>query len=169
MINDLFDDVDFPNLFPAEPIIPNLTSAEDDLIKLLPSELKAINDRIEHLELALNTQSLRIEVERAKWQKLRVTMKQRRYEIPTLCPEALKQLVDANFVQQDAVNFQLGGDIDRLNTLMFRCLSRMQQILSSILPCILVTPGDYPDLARLLEEIGRTLQQLCIYRQTSYV
>jgi len=91
MINDLFDDVDFPNLFSAEPIIPNLTSAEDDLIKLLPSELKAINDKIEHLELALNTQSLRIEVERAKRQKLRVTMKQRRYEIPTLSrsPEAI--------------------------------------------------------------------------------
>ena len=99
MTDDLFDDVDFPNLFPAEPLIPNLTLAEDDLIKLLPSELKAINDRIEHLEVALNIQSLRIEVERAKRQKLCVTMKQRRYEIPALCPEALKQIVDANFVQ----------------------------------------------------------------------
>ena len=170
MTDDLFDNIDFPNLFSTEPVIPNITQAEEELIKILPSELKAINARIEQLEVALNTQSLRIEVERAKRQKLRIAMKQRRHEIPALRPEALKQLIDANFMHQDAVNYQLGGDIDWLNTLAFRCLSRMQQLMSFVLPCILVTPGDHPDVTRLLEEIGRTLQQLCIHRQTtSYV
>ena len=170
MTDDLFDGIDFPDLFITEPVIPNITPTEEELIKILPSELKAINARIEHLERALNTQSLRIEVERAKRQKLRIAMKQRRHEIPALQPEALKQLIDANFMHQDTVNYQLGGDIDRLNTLAFRCLSRMQQLMSFVLPCILVTPSDHPDVTCLLEEIGRTLQQLCVHRQTtSYI
>jgi len=165
MINDLFDDLDFPDLFTRESAVPNLTPAEEELIRMLPSELKAINARIDRLETALNTQTLRLELERAKRQKLRIAMKQHRHETPAFHPEAQKQLIETNLMRQEAINYQLGGDIDRLNTLAFRCLSRMQQLMSFVLPCVLVTPNDYPDVTCLLEEIGRTLQQLCVHRQ----
>ena len=65
MFTDLFEDLDFPDLFNDEPIVPNITPAEEEIIKILPSELKAINARIDRLEAALSTQTLRLELERA--------------------------------------------------------------------------------------------------------
>ena len=170
MINDLFDDLDFPDLFNDGPIAPNITSDEKELIRVLPSELKAINVRLDRLEAALNTQTLRLDLERAKRQKLRLMMKPRRPEIPVPHPEALKQLMETNFMHQETINYQLGDSIDRLNKVAFRCLSQMEQLMSFVLPCISVTPNDYPDVTCLLEEIGRTLQQLCVHQPTtSYI
>ena len=170
MFTDLFEDLDFPDLFNDEPIVPNITPNEEEIMKILPSELKAINARIDRLEATLSTQTLRLELERAKRQKLRLLMKPRRPEIAVLHPEALKQLIEANFAHQEMINYQLGGNIDRLNSITFRCLSRTQQLLSYVLPCIAITPSDYPDVTCLLEEIGRTLQHLCVHQPTtSYI
>ena len=82
-------------------------------------------------------------------------------------PEILKQAIETNMARQETINFQLGGDLDRLNTLAFRCFSRMQQLMSFVLPCIPVSSSDHPDITSLLEEIGRTLQQLCSHRQST--
>ena len=171
MIDNLLYDIDFPNLFPEDLVTDNLLTVENTQLKSLPSDLKIINDRLENLEVLVNTQSLRIEVERVKRQKLRSSMRQLKHETSISYPKvvALKQIMDNNSAQQNTTNYQLGGEIDRLSTLMVRCLSRMQQILMSVVPCVIVAPDDYHDIMRLLEEIGRTLQQLCVYQQTSYV
>ena len=71
------------------------------------------------------------------------------------------------FGDQEAVNYQIGGSIDHLSTVMFWCLSRTQQLLSFAFPCIPITPSDQPDVTSLLEEIGRTLQQLCVHYPTN--
>jgi len=167
MFDDLLNDPDFPDLFSDESPALNITPADKDLITMLPSELKAMNDRIERLEIALNTQTLRLELERAKRQKLASIMKQRRYETPVTQLEALQQLTETNYIHQEAINYQIGGSIDHLSTVMFRCLSRTQQLLSYALPCIPITPSDHPDVTCLLEEIGRTLQQLCVHQPTT--
>jgi len=164
MISDLLNDSDFPDLFNDGFLVPNITPADKELITMLPSELKAINDRIERLEIALNTQTLRLELERAKRQKLASIVKQRRHETHVTHLEALQQLTETNYVHQEAINYQLGGSIDHLSTVTFRCLSRTQQLLSYAFSCIPITPSDHPDVTCLLEEIGRTLQQLCIYQ-----
>ena len=91
---------------------------------MLPAEIKALNDRVKRLEIALNTQTLRLELERAKRQKLASIMKQRRHETPINQLDALQQLIETNHVYQEAVNYQIGGSIDHLSTVMFRCLSR---------------------------------------------
>ena len=167
MTNDLFNDTNFPDLFLPEPGLVYITPAEEELIRVLPSELKAINVRIEHLERALSIQTLKLDVERAKRQQLKLMMKPQPHEIPTLQLEALKTATEANTARQESINFQLGGDLDRMNTQVFRCLSRIQQLMSFVLPCIQVTSSDHPDVTSLLEEIGRTLQQLCSYRQST--
>ena len=167
MFNDLYEDLNFPDLFIDEPIVPGITSAEEEIIKILPSELKAINARIDRLEAALSTQTLRLELERAKRQKLRLLVKQRRPEVPVLHPEALRQLIEVNFAHQETINYHLGGRIDHLNTVAFRCFSRTQQLLSYILPCVTITPSDFPDVNCLLEEIGRTLQHLSVHQPTT--
>ena len=167
MEDNLYDDLDFPDLFNTVPAFPIITQAEEELIRVLPSELKAINARIERLERALSTQSLRLEIERAKRQKLRLAVKPSRYETPAFHPDALRQSIETNFVHQNAVNYQMQGDIDKLNTLTFRCFSRMQQLLTFVLSSIPITSSDHPDTTSLLEEIGRTIQQLCIFRSTT--
>jgi len=170
MFTDLFEDLNFPDLFNDEPIVPNITPAEEEIIKILPSELKAINARIDRLEAALSTQTLRLELERAKRQKLRLLMKPRRPEAPVFHPGALKQLIETNFAHQEMINYHLGGSIDQMNTIAFRCFSRTQQLLSYILPCVAITPSDFPDVTCLLEEIGRTIQHLSVHQPTtSYI
>jgi len=167
MFDDLIEDFNFPDLFTDEPITPNITQADAELIRMLPVELKAINDRIARLETALNIQTLRLELERTKRQKLGAIMKQRRPETPIIYPDALKRLVETNFTHQETINYQLGDGIDRLSTVSFRCLSRVQQIMSYVVPCVPVTSSDHPDVTCLLEEIGRSLQQLCVHQPTT--
>ena len=167
MSNDLFDDTNFPDLFLPEPGLVYITPAEEELIRVLPSELKAINVRIEHLERAMSIQTLKLDVERAKCQQLKLMMKSQCKETHVPHPEVLKQAIETNMARQETINFQLGGDLDRLNTLAFRCFSRMQQLMSFVLPCIPVSSSDHPDVTSLLEEIGRTLQQLCSHRQST--
>ena len=167
MEDNLYDDLDFPDLFNTVPAFSIITPAEEELIKILPSELKAINARIEHLERGLSAQSLRLEIERAKRQKLRLSVKPSQYDTSVLHLGTLRQTIEANFMHQNTINFQLQGDTDRLNTLTFRCLSRMQQLLSFIPPNISITSSNHPDTTILLEEIGRTLQQLCILRSAT--
>jgi len=169
MNNDLFNDTDFPDLFLPEPGLVYITPAEEELIKILPSELKALNARVEYLEKGMSAQSLMLEVERAKRQRLSVTLKSTRTETLTLQFDALKQLVENHVVHQNTINFQLQSDIDRHNTIMFRYLSRMQQLLPFILPNVVITSSDEPDTNQLLEEMGRVLRQLCIPRPTNTV
>jgi len=166
MNNDLFNDTDFPDLFLPEPGLVYITPAEEELIKILPSELKALNARVEYLEKGMSAQSLMLEVERAKRQRLSVTLKSIRIETLTCQFNNLKQLVENNVVHQNTTNFQLQNDIDRHNTIMFRYLSRMQQLLSFVLPNVAITSSDEPDTTQLLEEMGRVLRQLCIPRST---
>ena len=164
MNTDLFDDLDFPDLFINEPIVPMITPAEGELIKILPSELRAMNARVDRLEAALNTQTLLLALERAKRQKLKILMRQRQQEVPVPHPEALKQMIESSARYQESINFQLGGSIDRLSTLAFRGLSRMQQLMTFVLSSVTIAPSDFSDTTSLLEEIGRVIQQLCVHQ-----
>ena len=167
MIDDLLNDPDLTDIFGDDFLSLNIASADKDLMSMLPAEIKALNDRVERFEIALNTQTLRLEVERSKRQKLALTLKHQRQETTAPQVEALQRMIDTNQVYQEAVNFQIGGSIDHLSTVMFRCLSRTQQLLSFAFPCIPITPSDQPDVTSLLEEIGRTLQQLCVHYPTN--
>jgi len=167
MFDDLINDPDLSDIFGDDFLAPNVASADKDLLSMLPAEIKALNDRVERLEIALNTQTLRLELERSKRQKLALTSKHRRQETPVPQLETLQQLINTNQVYQEAINYQIGGSIDHLSTVMFRCLSRTQQLLSFAFPCIPITPSDQPDVTSLLEEIGRTLQQLHVHYPTN--
>jgi len=167
MFNGLINDSDLPDLFDDVLFPSNVASTDTDLMSMIPIEIKALNDRVARLEIALNTQTLRLELERSKRQKLALLLKNRQQEVPTPQLEALQRAIDTNQVYQDAVNFQIGGNVDHLSTVMFRCMSRTQQLFSVAFPCIQITPSDQPDVSILLEEIGRTLQQLHVRYPTN--
>ena len=163
MFDDLINDPDLPDIFGDDFLTTNAAPFDKDFVTMLPAEIKALNDRVERLEIALNIQTLHLELERAKRQKLASVMKQRRHETPITQLDALQQLIDTNQVYQEAVNFQIGGSIDHLSTVMFRCLSRTQHLLSFAFPCIPITPSDQPDVTSLLEEIVRPLSDEYAY------
>ena len=78
----------------------NLISMESP--QLLPSspDIKIINDRLENLEIATNTYSLRIEVKR---QKLRSSLKQFKHDAftPSADIASFRQIVTFNYDQQN--------------------------------------------------------------------
>ena len=166
MNDNLFNDTEFPDLFLPEPGLVYITPAEEELIKILPSELKALNARLEFLEKGMSAQALMLEVERAKRQRLNVMLKTIRPDTNTLRYDNLPQLVENQAIHQNTINYQLQSDMDRLSTVMFRYLSRLQQLLSFILPNVTVTSSDEPDTSQLLEEMGRVLRQICTPQPT---
>ena len=163
---DFIDDFDFPDLFVNEPVIPAITPTERELLTILPTELKALNAKIDRMEAVLKTQTLLLKIERTKRQKLKLLVDQRRQEVPITHPEVLKRMIETNAMYQETMNFNLSGSIDRLSTLAFRGLSRMQQLMAFILPSVAITSSDSPDAASLLEEIGRVIQQLFVHQTT---
>jgi len=84
MNNDLSCiDLIFPDLLLEEPMLTNLFPIEASQLVPPPQDLKMITDRLEDLEIASNTQSLRIEVERMKRQKLRASLRQLKHHTPS--------------------------------------------------------------------------------------
>ena len=98
-----------------------------DIIPLGPVDLfptynyiAALNKQIGKLEIDINTQSLRLEVERVKLQKLQMMFKYVKHErIPT--NNIQKQL--------ETMNNIYASKIARLSTVFHRCFSRLHQIL----------------------------------------
>ena len=161
----------FPDLFLEGPLTDNIINAEPPQLQPSPHEVKTIIDRLENLELTTNTHSLQIQVERMKRQKLRSALRQFRHDASTLAADiaSVRQTIMLNYEQQNAVNYQLGGEIDRSSTVTFRGLSRVQHLLAIIVSRVTSSPEDYDILAQHLDEICRTIQHFRIEHQVSYV
>ena len=169
-LNYNIDDI-FPDLFPEDPMIDNVISAEPPQLLVPSYEIKTINDRLENLELTANTNSLQIRVERMKRQKLRSSLRQFRHDASTLSADiaSLKQTIMLSNDQQNTINYQFGGELDRSSTMTFRSLSRMQYLLAAIISRVTSSPEDYDNLAQHLDEICRTIQHFRVNHQVSYV
>ena len=128
----------FPVLIPEDPPIDNQFPVETPLITSLHSDISAINTRLENLTIESNTQSLRIEVERVKRQKLHLSLRQVKQNMLLPCPDiaSLKYNVEAMQGNQNAINYQLEGEITNMNVMTFRRLSRMHQIITFLLPML---------------------------------
>jgi len=161
MNDDLFNTTEFHDVFFPEPGLVYITPAEEELIKVLPAELKALNARIEFLEKGMSAQALMLDVERAKRQRLNLTLKSIRPEVTNVHYDNLPQILENQVNNQNSINFQLQSDLDRHSTVLFRYLSRLQQMLSFILPNVTITSSDEPDTSQLLDEMSRVLRQLC--------
>ena len=110
-----YDDLLCPDLLIEDPILTNLFPIEVARPPPPIPELKLITDRLESLEIAMNTQSLRIEIERTKRQKLRASLDQIKSNLVYPSPgiDSLQQAFEFNYAQQNTTNFQLGGEIDK--------------------------------------------------------
>jgi len=80
------------DIFPKGSLTNDIFHLETPFVTPSYSDLVTVNSRLEHLSLEINTQSLRIEVERAKRQKLRASLKQFKQSTLSPCSEMAPQL-----------------------------------------------------------------------------
>jgi len=160
-----------PDLLQEGYFLDDILHWDDPTIAITHSDITALNQRLDHLSLETNTQALRIAVERAKRQKLRATIRQVKQDMLLPCPDiaSLRYDIETMRGSQNIINYQLEGEITSLNTMTFRCLSRMHQIIALLLPHVIMPSDNNCELNQLLQELARTLQQFRINYPVSYV
>ena len=141
-----------PDLLPEEPILNDLFQINDLIVPATHPDIVELNRRLDHLSLETNTQRLRIAVERAKRQRLQATIRQVKQDLSIPCPDIaiLKNELEHMREHQNAINYQLDGETARTNTLLFRSLSRICQILIALVPCVTLPSETNPEVSILL-------------------
>ena len=169
-LTSLNDDPTLPDLL-AEDTFVNDFRIDDIPTTLTYSDITEINRKLEHLSLETNTQGLRIEVEKAKRQRLQTSVRQLKNNATLPCPEliALRNDLQQTRDQQNAINYQLDNENARTNTLAFRSFSRIYQILAALIPCATLPYDANPEVQILLQELNKTIHHFGVHYAASYV
>ena len=132
----LTEDPTLPDLLPEDPILNDLFRIDDFPTPIIHPDLAEINRKLEQLTLETNTQGLRLAVERAKRQRLQASVRQVKHDLALPCPDlmAIRNELNQFREHQNTINYQLDGENARTNTLSFRSLSRICQILATLIP-----------------------------------
>jgi len=125
-----------------------------------------LSRKLDNLTVESNTQGLRLEIESTKRQRLQSSVRQ---IIP--CPDLIEIRNELNQFKeyQNAINYQLDGENARTNTLAFRSISRICQILVALIPGASLSPESSPEVKILLQELSLTVQQFGVHYAASYV
>ena len=128
-------DMPLPDLLSEDPLLDNMFFLEAPPLSVTHPDIAALNFKLDNLSLECNTQALQLEVEQVKRQKLRTSLRSIRQKITLPCPDATSLKGEQQAVQgnQNTINFQLDGEVSRLNTMAFRCFARAHQILTVLL------------------------------------
>jgi len=170
-IVNLANDSTLPDLLPEEPMYEEAFQIDDLLLPMPHPDHAELSRKIESLTVELNTHGLRLEIEKTKRQRLQATVRQLRRDM-TL-PSSDIQIIRSELIQlrdqQTSVNYQLDNENARTNTLSFRSLSRIGQILSTLIPSSLLSPETSSELTILLRELNNTIQHFGVFYVASHV
>jgi len=167
----LTGDLTLPDLLPEEPIYDDLFTINDLTIPTPHPDIAELNRKIESLTVDINTQGLRLEIERTKRQRLQSTVRQMKRESTVPCPDSigLRNELTKFIDQQTSINYQLDNENVKTNTLAFRSLSRVCQMLAAMIPEVTVSRELRPEMKVLLQELSLTVQQFGVHYAASYV
>ena len=170
-LNDLSINATLPDMLAGGPFSDELFRIDDLLPMPEHPDIIAISRQLENLTIENNTQSLQIKIERMKRRQLRSSLRSMEQVLLRPCPDAtsFKQELIATQKNQNAINYQFEGDVTSSRALTFRCLTRMHQMMSRLLPHIMLPPDDNFELAQMLQEIAQTFHQFHSYYTASYV
>ena len=106
-----------------------------------------------------------------KRQKLRASIRAMKQHVSLPCPDAalLEREIQTTQLNQNAVNYQLDGEMARNNTMAFRSFARIHQIISAIFPYVALPPDKHCKLIQMLNELIKTLNQYQVCQPASYV
>ena len=135
-----------------------------DPVELYPpsKDLLSLNKQIKQLYLILNTQHLKIEVEKLRRQKLRVIIKRVEQEL-TSNQQLLTQIQsDKDIMREriDTISNTYASELVRLSLVTHCCFSRFHQLLTSVIPRISMPFNEYEEVSQLTHELLRVIQLL---------
>ena len=112
-----------------------------------------------------------MEIERVKRQRLQASIRQVRRDLAITSPEIIEIKNELkNFKEaQNAINYQLDGENARTNTLAFRSLARICEILTALIPSTSLPPETHPEVKILLQELITTIQHFGVHYAASYL
>ena len=133
-----------------------------NLLELFPShdDVLSLSKQVEHLSLEINTQGLKVEIERLRRRRLGTTLKQVRHEtIPIR--NMLTQLQHENSILKEQIctsSNTHASENTRLGMITYCCLSRLHQILISVIPHVPMSPNEHSEVSQLTYEFLRAVQ-----------
>jgi len=165
------EDPALPDLIPEDYPFDDLINMDNATTQITLSDIDELKRKIDGLVIECNTLNLRLEIERTKRQRLQATVRQLKREAiaPSQSLIEIKNELSEFKRQQDTTNYLLDGENARTNTLTFRSVSRICQLLATMVPGTAVPPESMPELEILLHELSLTAQQFGVYYTTSYV
>ena len=97
----------------------------------------------------MNNKDLRSRLEKAKRQRLNITVRNIERELTLLTETVAQTQSNITMLKQQIKNLtrESNGDFARLTTVTYRSLSRMHKILIAIIPYIDMPPHNHEDLA----------------------
>ena len=121
-----------PDLIPDELMFDDLLNLNNTMVPAIPQDIAEWGRKLDLLTVECNTLSLRLEIEKTKRQRLQSTVRQLKRETLPPCPDMLtvKQDLDKFREQQNTTNYMLDGENARTNTLAFRSISRICQLVT---------------------------------------
>ena len=81
----------------------------------------------------------------------------------------MKQDIDIIRGEQNTANYYLEAEIASTSVMTFRILSRIHQILTFLIPNVMLPPNSNHELNQLLQELAQTLQQFRVEYTVSFV
>ena len=165
----LIGDPLLPELLPEGPVLDQMFPLDDLMMFPSQPEITDLSRKFDSLTVDTNTHGLRIQIERSKRQRLQTTVRQLRHDLATANADItiLKNEITQLREHQNSINFQLDSENARTNTLSFRSLSRIGQILTLDLNRTQLAEND-PEMATLLHELNHTIRQFGVYYSASY-
>jgi len=168
---NLTSDPTLPDLVPEEPIYDELFQIDDLLMPVPHPDIAELSRKLDLLTVETNTQGLRIEIEKTKRQRLQATIRQLRRDLSLPRPDIpiLKDEIAQLRDYQNSINFQLDSENARTNTLSFRSLSRICQILIALVPSSTLPSQIDLEIEILLQELNNTVRQFGVHNFASSV
>ena len=174
MINDflnLTESPDIPDLIPTGLMFDEILDVNNVMMPTITYDLTELNQKFEHLTVELNTLNLRLEIEKAKRQRLQSTVRQLKRETLSPCPDVLtiKRELNEFKDQQTTINYMLDGENAKTSTLAFRSISRLCQLVGIIMQGTYVTTEAIDEANTLLHELTLTIRQFGVHYAASHV
>jgi len=168
---NLTEDPTLPDLLPEEPMFNELLQMDDLTMPVPHPDVVELSRKLDNLTIESNTQGLRLEIERAKRQRLQASVRQVKRDLAIPCPDLIEIRNELNQFKeyQNAINYQLDGENARTNTLAFRSISRICQMLAALISCASLSSESSPEVKILLQELTNTVQHFGVHYAASYV
>ena len=164
------EDPALPDLLPEDYLFNDLPNINDMPVPNISSDVSELKRKFDHLTIEINTMNLRLEIERSKRQRLQTIVRQLKRDIAAPYPELLeiRNNLSKFIEQQNTTNYVLDGENAKTNTLAFRSISRICELIAAITPGVSISPEALSEVKVLLHELTLTVQQFGVHYATSY-